>query len=67
MSYEGVAFHALTSAEPGAVAAHRFTHAANGSIFVTANWDETFGVREDALYSYDGATFRVIQAARAGR
>jgi hypothetical protein len=67
LSYEGVAFHGFTSAEPGTVGAHRFTHAANGSIFVTANWDEAFGVREDLLYAYDGATFRVIQAARAGR
>ncbi len=67
LSYEGVAFHAFTAAEPGTVAAHRFTHAANGSSFVTANWNEAFGVREDALYAYDGAAFRVIQAARPGR
>lgn len=67
MSYEGVAFHAFTAAEPGTVAAHRFTNAANGGSFVTANWNEAFGVREDALYAYDGAAFRVIQAAQPGR
>ncbi len=66
-AYEGVAFFAYPTQDPGTIPVHRFYHSGNGSHVYTASEAEKTSILTNfPVYSYEGVAFYAEASAASG-